>query len=209
VVSRADGLTRWPEWEITVTEDRGPLTGGSAAGDLVDHRTIAGGTSCRRLTQVKPARESALAAGTGVARLRCVGLHRQTRRRLSTWMIGVLLLAQWLVAAYACPVATQTRNPGGDPASAHAVMADCHGMTPSAMDADNPSLCKAHCSADQQAPAQAAPDEVPVPSLGWFIAGVAGPLDVAAARAGPPAVPRSGAPPGWPPIYLIHQVLRN
>lgn len=124
-------------------------------------------------------------------------------------MIGVLLLAQWLVAAYACPVAAQTPDPGGDPVSAHAVMADCHGMTPSAMDAGNPSLCKAHCSADPQAPAQSAPDEVPVPSLGWCIVGVAGPFDVAASQPRLPAWVPSGAPPGWPPIYLIHQVLRN
>jgi hypothetical protein len=124
-------------------------------------------------------------------------------------MIGVLLLAQWLVAAYACPVAAIPTATGAERTVARSVMADCHGMTPSAMDADNPSLCKAHCSADQQAPAQAAPDDAPVPSLGWFIVGVAGPLDVAVPQAVPPTVPRSGAPPGWPPIYLIHQVLRN
>ncbi len=123
-------------------------------------------------------------------------------------MIGVLLLAQWLVAAYACPVVAIPAATG-ERTFAHSVMSDCHGMTPSMIDADNPSLCKAHCSADQQAPAQAAPDDALVPSLGWFVVGVHGALDVAAPQARTSAVSRSGAPPGWPPIYLIHQVLRN
>jgi predicted lipoprotein with Yx(FWY)xxD motif len=124
-------------------------------------------------------------------------------------MIGVLLLAQWLVAAYACPVAAAPNARAGKPTVVHSVMADCHGMTPSTIDADNPSLCKAHCSADQQAPAQAAPEDAPASSPGWFIVAAAGPLGAAAPQPGPPTVPRSGAPPGWPPIYLIHQVLRN
>ncbi len=120
-------------------------------------------------------------------------------------MIGVLLLVQGLVAAYACPVVAQAlAASAGQPA-----MADCHGMPPAAMDPANPSLCKAHCDADQQAPAQSAAGDAPAPSLVWFsvpafeLPAMGGRADVLQ------TAPRSGAPPGWPPLYLTHLVLRN
>lgn len=124
-------------------------------------------------------------------------------------MIGVMLLAQWLTAAYACPMGARALAPAGESVASHAPMADCHGMTPAVMDPVNPSLCKAHCEADRQAPAHWTPDEAPAAGPGWFIVAAVGRLEGAGSQAGHPEVPRSGAPPGWPPLYLIHQVLRN
>lgn len=124
-------------------------------------------------------------------------------------MVGVLLLVQWLVAAYACPASAVPASRTAQPAAVHATMADCHGMTASDIDADNPALCKAHCSADQQAPAQAAPDDAATPSLGWFFLVEPAAPALPDLRSGGQPVPRSGAPPGWPPIYLTQQVLRN
>jgi len=121
-------------------------------------------------------------------------------------MIGVLLLVQWLTSAYACPQA-QVEHPDSSPGAE--AMADCHGMTASAMDPANPALCKAHCDADKQAPAAKAQGDVPGPSLAALI--VASPVlhDFAAAPSQVRSEVLFGGPPGWPPLYLIHQVLRN
>jgi hypothetical protein len=124
-------------------------------------------------------------------------------------MIGVLLLAQWLVAAYACPVNNVTRSPSDGSAALVTVVAGCHGTATQPMDPENAVLCKVHCTADEQAPAQATPDDVTAPVLGGFMVVDFGRLAMAALSAGPPAVPPSAAPPGWPPLYLIHQVFRN
>lgn len=127
-------------------------------------------------------------------------------------MIGVLLLVQWLTSAYACPRASvgQPVLPAHAEADTDsAAMADCHGMTASAMDPSNPTLCRAHCDADKQAPAAKAQGDVPSPPLVGLL--VASPVlhDVSAA----PGHVRSDVlfegPPGWPPLYLIHLVLRN
>jgi hypothetical protein len=132
-----------------------------------------------------------------------MSLHRQTRRRLSLWMVGLMLLAQWLTAAYACPAVMQSLAPQAS------AMANCHGMTPGTMDPAHPALCKAHCESDRQAPAQAALHAVPVPALAPFIVAALAPVDPAAPPPEQVATPRAGAPPGWPPLYLTQKVLRN
>jgi hypothetical protein len=125
-------------------------------------------------------------------------------------MIGVLLLVQWLTSAYACPqglpAASQQPVPG---TTAAVILTDCHGMTVSAMDPANPALCKAHCEADQQAPVAKVQGDVPQPLLCGFL--VTGPLlqDLAPSPIVTHGVARFGGPPGWPPLYLIHLVLRN
>ncbi len=57
-------------------------------------------------------------------------------------MIGVLLLAQWLVAAYACPVNNVTRSPSDGSAALVTVAAGCHGTATQPMDPENAVLCK-------------------------------------------------------------------
>jgi hypothetical protein len=121
----------------------------------------------------------------------------------------MLLATQWLVAAYACPAVAIPVSAAGAAVIAQPVMPDCHGVTPAVMDSERPSLCKAHCDADQQVPAQWSPDDAPAPSSGWFIVPAPGLLDLTGAQPGQMAASRSRAPPGWPPLYLIHGVLRN
>ena len=117
-------------------------------------------------------------------------------------MAGILLLAQWLVAAYACAAL-------GLPPLGHAVVAasaDCHGMMAEASEAGNPSLCKAHCDADRVLPPQVLVDDLTVSGGSFLVSLVA--LEPLAWQARRSEWSRSGEPPGWPPLYLIHQVLR-
>lgn len=137
-------------------------------------------------------------------------MGRSTRQRVSRWMIGVLLLVQWLTSAYACPRLEQPAANWHDEAVvASAGMADCHGMTVSTMDPAHPALCKAHCDADKQAPAVKAHGDVPSPLFAWLI--IANPVlhDVLPAPIHARGDILCAGPPGWPPLYLIHQVLRN
>jgi hypothetical protein len=135
---------------------------------------------------------------------------RLLRKRLSISLIGVMLLMQWLVLAHACAPAVPAA-----PAQAteHAACAG-HGAAATEAATTEPAsdmaLCKAHCTEDQSLPAAQADGSLPAPTLGWFI--VAQPvltawLPLPLAQA---AAPASGAPPpGWPPLYLSQQVLRN
>jgi len=125
-------------------------------------------------------------------------------------MIGVLLLMQWLTSAYACPQLVQPalRGPGGA-APVSVAMPDCHGMTASMMDPANPALCKAHCDADKQAPVAKAQGDVPSPSLAWFIVASATLHDFLPVPVQVDSDVLCAGPPGWPPLYLIHRVLRN
>lgn len=135
---------------------------------------------------------------------------RPLRKRLSISLIGLMLLMQWLVLAHACAPALPAA-----PAQAteHAACAG-HGAMPaeagSADLASSLAQCKAHCTEDQRLPAAQADASLPTPTPGWFI--VAPP----ALSAWVPMVlvqataPAGGAPPpGWPPLYLSRQVLRN
>ncbi len=125
-------------------------------------------------------------------------------------MIGVLLLAQWLTSAYACPKGAPPASLSpGEVVVAAVVMAACHGMTMAMMDPANPALCKAHCEADQQAPVVKAQGDTPQPTIAGFI--VATPVlhDALPAPLQERGDVLGGEPPGWPPLYLIRQVLRN
>ncbi len=144
-------------------------------------------------------------------------LHRARRRQLASLLVGVLLLAQWLVAAHACMPVHAT---GPAQAVLHTPQAavHCHGADVAdgadvsdglGASARERGVCQAHCTADGQAPATAASADLPAAALGWCL--VAAPLQVppavtVAARAAPM---RAGVPPGWPPLYLLHGVLRN
>jgi len=135
-------------------------------------------------------------------------LTRATRRSLSAWLVGLVLIMQGLTAAYACPALEAWLAPQAEPAAATG-MPGCHASAPKTMDPAQPSLCKAHCDAEGQAPAQAAAQTAPPPGPGWFFVLSLAPAHLAAAAAFDLTEARSGAPPGWPPIYLSQQVLRN
>jgi hypothetical protein len=127
-------------------------------------------------------------------------LHRNTRRRLCAWITGVFLAMQWLSLAQACvpPAAAAASAQGAEHGPA------CHGSKP----APGAALCKAHCSAEQQAAAKVVPGDAPAPAAaGFFVALPAVPLPPTVANPQATAV-RGGAPPGWPPLYRAHGVLR-
>lgn len=135
-------------------------------------------------------------------------LSRRTRKQLCTWMAGVLLCAQWMVSAYACPQWLQ--RAAGQAPEAVAPVHNCHGQAAPVQNAENTALCKAHCVADEQAPVVGAAGDLAQPTLGWCIVApeVALPQPLVSAAA-PGVFARAGAPPGWPPVYLTLQVLRN
>lgn len=112
-----------------------------------------------------------------------MGFARPQRRLVAIISIALLVLAQALVAAYACVL------PGAPP-----VAAACHELDP---DPAPDALCKAHCQVGQQTvdqPKPLAPPDLATPVL------VVKSRDGAASGAGSPgpAVPRlarTGAPP--------------
>ena len=132
---------------------------------------------------------------------------RSLRKRLSISLIGVMLLMQWLVLAHACAPAVPLQTAEHAACAGHrAALAEGN----SAEVSSTMVLCKAHCTEDQSLPAAQADGALPAPTLGWFIvaepvltAWVPLPLVHAAAPAG------GAPPPGWPPLYLSQQVLRN
>ena len=135
---------------------------------------------------------------------------RLIRKALSTWLVGVLLLTQWSVVAYACPGIGQALVQESAAAAVPAAMADCDGMSATDRHSQNSTLCKVHCDANQQAPTPTGPADVPAAVHGVFIPGPAAVGDNEG-RMGAQlhAQPRTGAPPGWPPLYLTLLVLRN
>jgi hypothetical protein len=126
-------------------------------------------------------------------------------RRLSGWLIIVLLFAQFATTAYACPRAAES--------SALDLMADmpgCEAVRSGAMDPDQPQLCKAHCEYGSQTVNAAAAIDIPAPTLMLAV------LDwsprallVAAGRSRRGQVPSGAPPPGSPPLYLTLLVLRD
>lgn len=130
-----------------------------------------------------------------------MNLGRIPRRRLCGWMVALLLLMQWLTAAYACPAA---------PGPAQVAEPPCHEASHRNAEPANPALCKAHCEASVQVTPQAPAHDAALPSVGWFIVhSVAETLfDVDPAPVWR-ATPLAAAPPGWPPLHLTLQVLRN
>jgi hypothetical protein len=130
-------------------------------------------------------------------------LHKAYRRWISSLLAAVLVCLQLSTAAYACPA------PSGPEHAAMAGMADCDQM--SAMDPEQPQLCKAHCERDKQTV-----NNAPVPAL--TAAALLDPLltrlalwrSPEAAEALPAIVAaHTGPPDGAPPVYLALQVLRH
>ena len=128
---------------------------------------------------------------------------RRHRRWLPAWLVAVLLVAQMVTSAYACPRATP------DVAVATAAASevpDCHaGMDP----AQTP-LCKAHCEAGQQSVnSNAGAASVPGPALidaRWARALAC--IDGAQTALVAPKTQSVGPPAGTPPLYLSLLVLR-
>ncbi len=133
---------------------------------------------------------------------------RSLLRRLSTALVMALLCAQWATAAYLCPQGNAAALPAAAEAAA---MPDCAGMPATAMDPEQPQLCKAHCEKGTQS-VNATPSPEPTPTFSvWAV------LDWRAATTLPGSAGATAAvadasaqpPPGAPPIYIALRVLRQ
>lgn len=118
----------------------------------------------------------------------------------------VLVCLQLSTAAYACPA------PAGSESTSMVAMAgmtDCDQM--SAMDPDQPQLCKAHCDRDKQTVNNVpAPDLAPTVILDRLLTRLALWLAPDVAEALPAVITaHTGPPDGTPPVYLALQVFRN
>jgi hypothetical protein len=118
-----------------------------------------------------------------------------------------LLLAQWALASYVCPVDTVASAT----AAAMTDMPGCSGMVPAAaMDPDQPQLCRLHCDAGlQPVNSGGTPDAPPAMSMGPALIAVLDTAAIAAMAAASPPSLAAGPPRGAPPIYLALRVLRN
>ncbi len=134
---------------------------------------------------------------------------RRHRSWLSGWLVALLLFAQWATAAYACPQLAGGASQG-NAAMAMAEMPACAGGV-SAMDPEQPQLCKAHCAPGQQS-VQSGSTVLDAPSAmahGGALMGVLRPAEAAERAATMPPTRGAGPPAGTPPLYLSLLVLRN
>ena len=138
--------------------------------------------------------------------MRAMLMSRALRKTISRWLIGMLLLAQFAVASYACPgLSTSTAAPkGGD---AMVMAAD---MAPGCdqMDTKAVNLCAEHCHFGQQS-SDTAPVPVPLPAVPTLLYSL--PIEPAhllgSSRSVPTAdVSVAAAPP--PPHAILHCVFR-
>jgi hypothetical protein len=138
--------------------------------------------------------------------MRAMLMSRALRRTVGRWLIGVLLLAQFAVASYACPgLSTSTAaHKGGD---AMVMAAD---MAPGCdqMDTKAVNLCAEHCRFGQQS-SDTAPVPIvlaPVPTLLYSL-----PVEPAHVLGSGQSVPSSdvseAAAPS-PPHAILHCVFR-
>ena len=131
---------------------------------------------------------------------------RVWRQSISRLLIGVLLLAQFAVASYACP----GLNLPGATASSHAAMVPPTNMPPGCdqMDPGSANLCAEHCHAGQQSADTA--------SAGMVGVGVAAhlyslPMDALNGPGSSQSHPLSGAlldAAPEPPHAILHCVFR-
>lgn len=122
-------------------------------------------------------------------------LPRRLLRTLSGLMIGVMLLAQALVAAHACEVVF-TAGAASTGASAARGAASCH----EAPAADAKGICVKHCVADEQSTGGSVPAVGPMPAIAVLTVpplaplaqmsanGIAAAHDTALATDPPPAI---------------------
>lgn len=145
-------------------------------------------------------------------------IARQWGRWIISGLVAALLFMQLAVAAYACPKldgpahasSMQMAGMTMDEAIDMAAMPDCHAM-PGSMDDDAPQLCRAHCGNDSQpAPSAHAPDfHATATQALWLAYVLPTAIESATAAERQSSTAEPASPPGFPPLYLTLQVLRN
>jgi hypothetical protein len=128
-----------------------------------------------------------------------------SRRWLSGWMILALLFAQLATAAYACP---ELAPPDGQVSAALA--SDCesaHAISRS--DEDDGPLCKASCDPGAQVVKVSAGFDATKTAVVLYFAPSISNRDLVSSVVALTLPAFDRRPPGWPPAYLLHHVLRN
>ena len=133
-------------------------------------------------------------------------LKKAYQRWFASMLALVLVCLQLSTAAYACPAPAGSQS---TPIVAMSGMSNCDQM--SAMDTEQPQLCKAHCDRDRQTVNNVpAPDLAPTVILDPLLTRLALWLAPEAAEALPAVITaHTGPPDGTLPVYLALQVLRN
>jgi hypothetical protein len=140
-------------------------------------------------------------------------MSRASTRFIARLLVAVLLLAQWSIAAYACPglgatapaMRIDTAAAAGTATVTEGEMPGCTGMV-AALDQDATNLCAEHCKLGQQS------HEVPAVSvpLPWLSALYAVPLVPLAL---PPARPWTSTLDALvaasPPLAVLHCIYRT
>lgn len=129
-------------------------------------------------------------------------------RTIARALIGVVLLAQLAVSAYACPgvasAAGMTMASGAGVAATNNPMPDCEGMT-AAMDPAFAALCAEHCHQGQQSD-HAATLAVPTPVLTALYQTPPAPEPGVASR--PAAASTNARVAAFPPHAILHCCFR-
>jgi hypothetical protein len=118
-------------------------------------------------------------------------------------LILLLLFMQAVTTAYACPQMDSLSSQ--PPAMAMPGCQDEDG----GMDQKQPLLCKASCEQTLKSTTPSlAFDAIPAPVILYVLAlAQQTPIDIQSPRI--VAAQLEESPPGWPPLYLFHQILRN
>lgn len=139
---------------------------------------------------------------------------KRITRQKGRWIIGglvaALLFMQLAVAAYACPKLDAPAHALQMSSLSMNVMPDCH-TGPGGMDEKAPQLCRIHCGGDSEtAPSSFAPDINSLTAqalcLVYVVPAV---LEDSRSAERHAACAEAASPPGFPPLYLTLQVLRN
>ena len=137
---------------------------------------------------------------------------RSLLRRVAGWLVGVLLLAQMAVAAYACPALSLALRAGDAPQAAAqalaaqamaAAMPDCSEMA-GAVDPGSPNLCAEHCKYGQQS------DQVPTlvlpVALLMVLYTTPAPVAVLPGTAAAALDARQASPPGHALLHCVYRL---
>jgi len=129
----------------------------------------------------------------------------RSRCWLSGWMILALLFAQLATAAYACPELGPV-----DRQARVALASDCDAQhAVSRSDEEDGLLCKASCDQGAQVVKAAAGFDAPQAAVVLYLAPSGSNRDLVSSAVAPTQPAFDRRPPGWPPVYLFHRVLRN
>ena len=139
---------------------------------------------------------------TGMGFVHKVTLHR---RWLSGWLVLALLFAQLATAAYACP-----QLGVGEEVAPAIPLSECQGPEhASGIDLEDGLLCKASCEQGAQVVKASAGFDAAQAAVVVYLAPCVSSRELASQALAPTQPAFDRGPPGWPPVYLLHRVLRN